>query len=148
VLGPIRSLLGLFREGAQRQVIRAASLRSSIGHVDRPYLLFEAGVDFNSFIYIVSISGILILGTDIWQLVWCLGQSLETKVLMMMELLKSALWAVPVLLVCFKAREECTGNGGVLKPSASLWRQCECRMLICGLFRVFLLSQEMESPHH
>jgi len=67
--GPIRSLLGLVREGAQRRVIRAASLRSSIGHVDRPYLLFEAGVDFNSFIYIVSISGILILGIDIWQLV-------------------------------------------------------------------------------
>jgi len=52
--GPIRSLLGLVREGAQRRVIRATSLRSSIGHVDRPYLLFEAGVDFNSFIYIVS----------------------------------------------------------------------------------------------
>jgi hypothetical protein len=46
MLGPIRSLLGFFREGAQGRVIRVASLGSSIGHVGRPYLLFEAGVDF------------------------------------------------------------------------------------------------------
>ena len=27
-----------------------------------------------------------------------------------MELLKSALWAIPILLACFKAREECIGK--------------------------------------
>jgi hypothetical protein len=64
-----------------------------------PYM--SGSLIFDRFSYIVGVSGVLVLGIDVWQLVRCLRRGLDDWALMVTESVKSALWTVPVSFLCF-----------------------------------------------